>query len=271
MSEKTRSLRVAAAQIAIGGDVEENVRNILEAMRRSADLGAALVVLPETAVTGYSPDLGRGRPPEDWPTIRAGLERIQKGAQTLRLGVVVGSEAWEDGAWVNRLYAFSEEGALLGYYDKVHLTRADMRYYRAGQDYPVVTFQGVRLGLQICYDARFPEGYRALLDQGAEVVAQGFYGAGTGTWKVPVLEAHLRSRAAENGCFIVAANVSGPLQIVVSQIVDPLGLMLARANQDCQEIIVADLALERIRESEVRADFLTVYRHNVASGRLVGE
>ncbi|MBC7256298.1 MAG: carbon-nitrogen hydrolase family protein [Chloroflexi bacterium] len=260
MERETRIVRVAAAQIAIGGEIEANVRAISEAMRQSADRGAMLVIFPETAITGYSPDLGRGRPPEDWPAVQAALGRIQELAGRLHLGVVVGSEAWEGSGWVNRLYAFSEEGALLGYYDKVHLTRADRLYYRPGQKYVVVTFRGIRLGLQICYDARFPEGYRALLDQGAEVVAQGFYGAGTGTWKVPILEAHLRSRAAENGCFVVAANVAGPLQIVVSQIVDPLGLMLARANQDWPEIIVADLALERIQESEVRADFLNTYR-----------
>ncbi len=260
MEKKAQTLRVAAAQIAIGGEIEANLQAILKAMHQSADRGAGLAVFPEAAITGYSPDLGRGRPPEDWPTVQAALERIQEAAQRRHLGVVVGSEAWEEGDWVNRLYAFSEEGALLGYYDKVHLTRADWRYYRPGHKYVVVPFQGVRLGLQICYDARFPEGYRALLDQGVEVVAQGFYGAGTGTWKVPVLEAHLRSRAAENGCFVVAANVAGPLQIVVSQIVDPLGLMLARANQDWPEIIVADLALERIQESEARADFLNTYR-----------
>jgi predicted amidohydrolase len=90
-------------------------------------------------------------------------------------------------------------------------------------------------------------------------VLQGFYGAGGDTWKVPVLEAHLRSRAAETGCFIVAANVAGPLQIVVSQIVDPIGLMLARANQDREEIITATLALQRVAESEIRRDYLTRY------------
>jgi predicted amidohydrolase len=79
---------------------------------------------------------------------------------------------------------------------------------------------------------------------------------------VPVLAAHLRSRAAENGCFIVSANVSGPLQIVVSYIIDPLGLVLAQANQDCVEVITADLDLKRIGDSEIRRDFLGRFRNN---------
>mgnify|MGYP000471752138 CR=1 FL=1 len=73
MERDTRIVRVAAAQIAIGGEIEANVRAISEAMRQSADRGAMLGVFPETAITGYSPDLGRGRPPEDWPAVQAAL------------------------------------------------------------------------------------------------------------------------------------------------------------------------------------------------------
>lgn len=259
MTPETKSLRVAAAQVAIGDAIAANLAAIRQAMQQCAERGADLAVFPEAALTGYSPAIGHGRSPADWPEAQAALECLQGEAQRLGLGLVVGTEAWEHGSWVNRLYAFSAQGEELARYDKVHLTRPDTAYYRAGQTNPVFDFQGVRIGLQICYDARFPEGYRDLLAHGAEVIAQGFYGAGGPTWKVPVLEAHLRSRAAENGCFVVAANVAGPLQIVVSQIVDPLGLVLAQANQDCAEIIVADLQLDRIAESEVREDYLARY------------
>ena len=250
MPPDARQLRVAAAQIAIGDSIAANLAAIRTAMRQCA----------EAVLTGYSPAIGHGRPPADWPEVQAALESLQTEAQRLRLGLVVGSEAWDGASWVNRLYAYSAQGEELARYDKAHLTRLDTAYYQAGWLNPTFDFQGVRVGLQICYDARFPEGYRDLLSQGAEVIAQGFYGAGGPTWKAPVLAAHLRSRAAENGCFVVAANVSGPLQIVVSQIVDPLGLVLAQANQDCVEVIVADLRLGRIGESEVREDYLAKYR-----------
>ena len=59
---------------------------------------------------------------------------------------------------------------------------------------------------------------------------------------------------------MVAANVAGPLQIVVSQVVDPLGLVLAQANQDHPEIIEAELHLDRIADSEIRQDYLSRFR-----------
>ncbi|MHB1296770.1 MAG: carbon-nitrogen hydrolase family protein [Anaerolineae bacterium] len=252
----TRTLRVAAAQVHIGEDLFENLATILAAMERCAAAGTELVVFPEAALTGYSPAIGHGREDSEWPTIQGALGTIAARAGALHLWVVVGSDALTDEGWMNRLYAFSAAGERAATYDKVHLMKADAFYYTPGHAHTCLDVKGVRVGLQICYDARFPEGYRALLAQGAEVVVQGFYGIGD-TWKVPVLGAHLRSRAAENGCFVVAANVSGPLQIVVSQIVDPLGLVVAQANQDVEELLIADLHLARVADSDIRHDLMT--------------
>ena len=261
MPEDYPKLHVAAAQVTITERLAENLEVIRETMSRCAKDGVEIVVFPETALTGYSPTIGHGREAAEWPMIADALQGVGRLAGELGLGVVLGSESWDGKGWVNRLVAYSPTGQVVATYDKVHLTHADTSYYRPGTASALYEWKGIRIGLQICYDARFPEGYRDLLAQGAQVILQGFYGAGTGTWKVPVLAAHLRSRAAENGCFIVAANVAGPLQIVVSQIIDPLGLVLAQANQDCEEVITATLDLRRINDSEIRQDYLT--RFNV--------
>lgn len=254
------SLYIGAAQIAVTASLPDNLTTILRAMRQGAEQGLEVLVFPETALTGYSPTIGHGRSPEEWPVVHEGLERIAQACADLGLWVVVGAEAWEDGAWWNRVYAFDTRGAQVATYDKVHLTRADTRFYRPGREYTLFDLKGVPAGLQICYDVRFPEGYRDLMERGAQIVLHPFYGAGGDTWKVPVLGAHLRSRAAESGCFVVASNVAGPLQIVVSQIVDPLGLLLAAANQDREEIVRAELSLRRVADSDIREDYLRRFR-----------
>jgi deaminated glutathione amidase len=259
-------LRVAAAQIPIHADMDRNLEQIMRAMRGCAALGAELAVFPETALTGYAPAIGSGRDSAQWSEIVSRLERIRALAGALGLWTVVGTDAWEEGAWYNRLYVYSAQGVQVTTYDKMHLMDTDTHYYRSGKCPTLFEIRGIRVGLQICYDVRFPEGYRTLLRQGTQVVVQGFYGAGGNTWKVPVLAAHLRSRAAENGCFMVAANVSGPLQIVTSQIIDPLGLVLAEANQDHDELIVADLDLDRIAESEIRRNYFERHAHVEPAG-----
>ena len=264
MTPDARGLYVGAAQIAITDSVTNNLTHILDAMTRGADMGLELLVFPETALTGYSPAIGHGREAGEWPAIEEALGRIAEAAARLGLWVAVGAEAWTGEAWMNRAYVYSDLGAAAATYDKVHLTGSDTAYYVPGERPTVFDLRGVRVGLQICYDVRFPEGYRALLDAGVEVILQGFYGSGGDTWKVPVLSAHLRSRAAETGCYVVAANVAGPLHIVVSQIVDPQGLMLAQANQDCEEIITAELDLNRIASSTIRKDYLERFRAPLA-------
>ena len=260
-SDEGRRLRVSAAQIKVGDRIGDNLDRILTMRRRAGGDGVEMVVFPETCLTGYSPDIGHGRDGAEWPDIQEGLQAVARLASHLGIWVTVGTEAWDGRAWLNRLQVYSHKGQLVGTYDKVHLTPGDTAYYRAGATHTTFEMKGIKIGLQICYDVRFPEGYRSLLAQAAEVILQGFCAAGCDTWKLPVMGCHLRSRAAENGCFLVAANVAGPLQFVLSQIVDPSGLLLRRANQDREELITADLDLSLLGESMVRQDCLTRFRH----------
>ena len=260
MGEPERKLCVAAAQIAVTECLDRNRATILAAMHHGGAEGADLVVFPETALTGYSPAIGHGRDPSDWSRICNGLDQVRALAVNLGIWVALGTEAWEHGVWWNRLYVYSESGDVVTHYDKCHLMDGDTPYYRPGRSASVFRMRGIAMGLQICYDARFPEGYRELLHQGVEVILQGFYGEGSGRWKVPVLAGHVRSRAAETGCFVVAANVSGSEQIMVSQIVDPLGLVMTQAELDREQIILADLDLERVKLSEIRRNYLERHR-----------
>ena len=265
MDNDSRVLRVASAQIQVSTGISENLEAIVRKAKQAARIGAEIVLFPETALTGYSPAIGQSREAAEWPAIRAGLQHIAQFAAELGIWIVVGSDAWDGQAWRNRLLAYSSEGQAAAIYDKVHLTPDDILYYAPGKGYPLFEIKGIKIGLQICYDVRFPEGYRSLLSQGVEVVMQGFYAGGSNTWKTPVMAAHLRSRAAENGIFLVAANYAGPLQFVISQVVDPQGLLLAQANQDCEELIWADLELGSIANSFVRQDCLTRFRDEVFS------
>jgi len=252
----TQTIRVAAAQIAVRDELEENLATVVRAMEQSARQKVQLLLFPEAALTGYSPEIGHNRSPQEWPSIERALDKIATKAHELGIATVIGSDAWDGQCWYNRAFAFDEQGRLSATYDKTHLMRADVPYYAQGNGPVLWEWRGLRLGLLICYDVRFPEGYRELLAQGVQIILQGFYAAGGATWKVPIMGAHVISRAAETGCFVVAANVGNPQQMMRSQIVDPIGLVLTQTHEDHEQIIMADLDLRRIVDSEIRADYI---------------
>jgi len=248
---------VGVAQLAFGGDVDENLIKITDTLSDCARQGIEVVVFPEACVSGYSPQLGVNRKPDEWNKIEKAIEAIQQKCAELGIWAIIGADTFAGSAWYNRAYAISSKGEIEAYYDKVHLTAGDVAYYAPGKYPTIFEIGGIKVGLQICYDLRFPEGYRYLLERGVQVVMQPFGAAGGDTWKVPIMGAHLISRAAETGCFVVACNAGSPLQMLHSVIIDPLGFILREANQDNQEILSAVLDMDRIDDSTIRQDCKT--------------
>ena len=123
--------------------------------------------------------------------------------------------------------------------------------------YPVFELDGVRIGIQICYDRKFPEGSRALAVQGAEVLFMPICAATYGetklrdhTWDLP-----LRARAYENGTFVVAVNRAGDedgrRHMGRSMVISPIGAeILCQAGEDEPELLVTTLDLDEVSTAQ---------------------
>ena len=244
-------LKVGAVQMNVCADVEANLRRIESFVIQAAEKKVDMLMFPETALSGYFPQI--------YPSPEAldiGPEKLARHFACVRdmaakweICLAIGTSVFKEDSWYNAAYLVSDCGEVIGEYTKAHLTGGDARFYKAGDALPVFTIRDIPVGLQICYDIRFPEGYRALALKGVKVVFHLANAVGSDTWKVPVIEGHLRSRAAENGIFIVYANAAGPLQMALSQIVNPKGLVLASANMDVEELITSDLDLKEVSRS----------------------
>ena len=113
---------------------------------------------------------------------------------------------------------------------------------------------GASVGMQICFDLRFPEVSRWLALRRAELLVVISYIHGKKEmWKRPVVEGHVRSRAAENGRFVILANAAGPQQNVPSLIADPRGWIVAQAKRSVRELLVARLDLGRVQDDMLRS------------------
>lgn len=234
-------MKVAAYQMRVTADVEGNFRNIRGAIRRAARQGARVLVLPECALSGYPPLHYKSTADIDTLRIAELNSEVCDLARQHSIWVILGTILMSSEGLLNSALVISDAGEIVGQYDKLHLMGGDRKFFAPGVGARVFDIAGVPTGLLICYDMRFPEAFRYLRERGAKVIVVILNACGGETWKLPVLEGTFRCRAAENTCFVVAVNAAGPLQMATSRICDPLGLDLAAAKKETQQMIFADI------------------------------
>lgn len=248
----------ACAQYAVAPmDVEENLRRAVRWVRRAYDeSGAQLIVLPETATTGFTPNVG---PEGLWDSVSelpgAHSEPLQRVSH--ELGVFVCYGAYERapgeprGTVYNSAALLGPNGDILGVYRKTHLfpteRRANAGWSTPGAQPCVVHTPLASIGMTICYDGDFPELYRAEALLGAEVILR----PSALLRSFEIWELTNRARAYDNHVYIVACNAVGPdagnnYYFGHSMIVDPISHKLAQAR-GTEEVIFAELDPDPIK------------------------
>jgi predicted amidohydrolase len=267
-------VRASAIQLNSTEDTERNLDTADRLVRAAAARGAELVVLPEKwSVFGTSEQMSAAAEPLDGHLIGWGRAVARELGIDLIAGSIVEDVPTSPKA-ANTSVHIDPNGEVRAVYRKIHMFDVEVEgvvYAESESEQPgeeiVVTelAGGVKLGMSICYDVRFPELYRNLAGRGAELIAvpSAFTLATTRDhWDVL-----LRARAIENQCFVIAPNQIGQhppghRSGGRSMIVDPWGLVLASAP-DTETAIVADLDLAVLDDVRRRLPALTHRRPEV--------
>lgn len=255
-------LRAACVQINSSPSKAENLERMEPLVARAASTGADVVLLPEkwNGLGSHEILLDVAEPLEGGETVEA----MSSWARTHGITLVGGSIAERrDGRekLSNTCVVFDPEGEIAAVYRKIHMFDVEVGgvvYRESDSEEPgdapkSCEVEGWRVGLTVCYDLRFPELYRILAVEGAELLtvpAAFTLFTGKDHW-----ELLLRARAVENQCYVLAANqwgvVEGKASYGRSSIVDPWGVVLAQAPDE-DGVVSAELDrahLERIRRS----------------------
>ena len=269
----------AVIQLNSGSDPETNCTAAEALVRRAAGYGARLVATPEnTNFLGPHPEKVRRAETLEGPT----CTRFAALAAECGVHLLLGSfnERSPDPArCFNTSVLFGPQGQRLGVYRKLHLFDVDLGDGQAfaesdtvlaGDEAATVATELGHLGLSICYDLRFPELYRTLVDRGAEVLcAPSAFTLTTGRdhW-----EPLLRARAIENQCYLLAPAQWGHHDDCGLResyghgaIVDPWGQVIASAS-DGPGLALAEIDLERVAAARARVPSLAHRRFRVAPG-----
>jgi len=254
--------RIAAIQMASGPNVSANLIEAGRWISYAADAGADLIVLPENfAIMGMKQeDMLKVKEPEGAGAIQ---DFIKNMCTKHRVWIAAGTIpiAADNSEKVrSACLLFNADGEMVTRYDKIHLfdvslddgeSYAESDVIEAGDNIVVRDTPFGKLGFAICYDLRFPEMFRRMVDQGVElIVVPSAFTAITGKahW-----EALIRARAIENLCYVVASaqggyHASGRETHGDSIIVDPWGEVKDRLARG-SGFVIADLDLDKINST----------------------
>lgn len=265
-----RTVRVGLLQVRWEGDItkEESLQASIEQMIRkhegyagaAAKKGVQILCLQELFFAPYFPAEQNRRWYKYAEPIPGPLtERMSKLAKRHKLVLIVPMyEEAMPGVYYNTAIVLSPEGTLLGKFRKAHIPHLDPGfwekfYFRPGNlGYPVFDTPYAKVGVYICYDRHFPEGARILGLNGAEIVfnpSATVAGLSEHLWKL-----EQPAHAVANGYYIAALNRVGdePWNIGTfygsSYVANPRGEIIAQASRDQDELLIADIDLDLIRE-----------------------
>ena len=254
----TNIVKVAGAQIDIElAERDANLDKALTCCREAADRGARVVIFPELTLTGYNVDDPAEIPPLAETIPGPATNEIRQVCRDLDLLVLFGMiEQDGDGPEFYNSAVLVDPDGVAGIYRKIHLPflGADRFLSPGNRPFSVCETRYGRLGWIICYDGSFPECARVLALQGADMVAL------CTNWpddpdSACSREYVSRARAVENHVYYLAVNRVGAERGVRflgrSLFVDCDGSTLAEGSPEREEIIYADVDLERARDRRI--------------------
>ncbi len=266
-------MKIAAVQMVSGTSLEANLDSARRLIAQAAAEGARLVALPEYFCfvgRGDTDKLAIAERPGDGP-IQAMLAEAAARHGVWLVGGTLPLRSPDPQRVLNSNCVYAPDGTLAARYDKIHLFRFERdsggtresydegRAIRAGATPVACDAAGLRVGLSVCYDLRFPELYRALMAPPCDLlsVPSAFtYTTGQAHW-----ELLLRARAVENQCYLIAPaqggrHENGRRTWGHSMIVDPWGEVLA-VRPEGEGVVLAELDPARIAEVRSQLPALT--------------
>lgn len=264
-------MRMAAIQMTSGDEIHANIAALEPLILRAVEMGAKFVATPEN--TFYMRREGTAAVGDVSMETHPGIDYACAAAKQHGVWLLIGSiRALEPGMSkpFNRSVLIAPNGHIKASYDKIHLfdvTLPNGQVYHessqamAGARTVLGDMDGLKLGMSVCYDLRFPSLYHELSESGATLLTV------PSAFTKPTGAAHwhtlLRARAIENECYVVAPaqcglHPGGRETYGHSVIIDPWGEVLAEAVEDVPQVIVADYDAARV--AQVRAQ-IPVHAH----------
>jgi predicted amidohydrolase len=255
-----QDIRIAAAIFnSIFGRKEHNLDRMGHWIKAASRQGARLICFPELNITGYShqPEIKDSAEPIPGP-ISGCLEQM---ARDEHIVILAGMAEKDPAGRVFASHLVVTPQGISGIYRKLHIAPPEKDLFSPGNEVPLFDLQGVKFGIQLCYDAHFPELSTRMAIDGAEIIFMPHASPrGTPQQKLNSWLRHLAGRAFDNSVFVVACNQTGKNQSGldfpgIAVVMDPSGNILKKYTDGQEGLLMADLkaaAFKMVRDHHMR-------------------
>ncbi|HUT66469.1 MAG TPA: nitrilase-related carbon-nitrogen hydrolase [Spirochaetota bacterium] len=256
-----RKYRISGIQLESGKDNEKNIKKTVSLFKKAAEKKPDFIVLPEMFEIAAKPDEAFIHA----HTIPSPLTKMLSGlAKDHEVNLIAGSFFEKDGDKVyNTCLVFDRKGEIKGKYRKMHLFDAfgyaESSGIAFGEEPLICELDGLRFGVAICYDIRFPEIFRYYAVRGVKVVflPACFFQPNHDHWGL-----NIRSRALDNSIFLAASNQTGKWWVGRSMVVNPWGVSVCSMGIE-EGFYTCDIDLSIIDETRKKLPFLEGLRFDV--------
>ena len=241
-----KDIRIAAVIFnSAVGQVRHNLARMLPWIKKAKKEGADLICFPELNVSGYStkPEIKGCAESIPGPI----SERLVHMAHENQIVILAGMAEKDEKGRIFASHLVVTPESISGIYRKIHIAPPERGIFSPGNSVPLFEIEGVKLGIQLCYDAHFPELSTRMAVDGADIIFMPHASPrGNPPAKLVSWLRHLTARAYDNSVFIVACNQNGDnlkgLQFPgVAVVIDPSGDVLKDNISGKEAMIVADL------------------------------
>jgi len=250
-----KDIRIAAVTFnSAVSRIRDNLEKMASWVKRAKNHEAQLICFPELNVTGYSTKLDIKVCAESIPgPISEGLVQMARENQIV---ILAGMAEKDDKGRIFASHLVVTPENISGVYRKIHIAPPERKVFSPGNSVPLFEIEGVKLGIQLCYDAHFPELSTRMAVDGVDIIFMPHASPrGTPEDKTASWMRHLTARAFDNGVFIAVCNQVGDNRHGlnfpgVATLIGPSGEVLQHIGSDKEGLLLADL--EAARLSDVR-------------------
>ena len=233
-------MRIGAYQFGVGGDIRENYREIEKAIYLAKNEGVQLIIFPECSLTGYPPRDMADSSCVDFGLVQIMCERLQAMADENDISFIVGT-VFKEKEIYNRAILFRPDSQI-EFYDKRALWGWDEDNFSKGGNDGIFEMEGIRFGIRICYEVRFPEFFRELYKGNTDINLVLFYDVSDTDDKerYDLIKGHLQTRAAENVTTTISVNAVSPFQTAPTAVFGKSGQCVKECARNKPELLIYD-------------------------------